>query len=59
MLFEDFGVALPEELGNPLVSETTGTESSCISKLGTVKHEPALAGDRTPELWHDYEISWP
>ena len=24
-----------------------------------VKHEPALAGDRTPDLWHDYEIAGP
>src|ERR1700681_4725472 len=31
ILFEDFGVALSEELGNPLVGNTAGTESSCIS----------------------------
>jgi hypothetical protein len=39
ILFEDFGIALPEELGNPFVGDTACTESSCVSGAQVVDPE--------------------
>jgi hypothetical protein len=38
ILFEDFGVALPEQLGNPLVGDTAGTHlpSGTLQNKGSI-----------------------
>ncbi|MDQ1408627.1 MAG: hypothetical protein QOJ41_362 [Acidobacteriaceae bacterium] len=42
ILFEDFGIALSEELGNPLVGDTACAEASCIGRSQMID----------PEVWN-------